>query len=289
MRMKKAGVIGLGNIGAGIASNLIGAGFGVVGHSRTPKEAFIKSGGVWANSVSELCRSADVIIHCLPSADALESVVDEELKSVRKGQVVIDISSYALHEKQNAADRLTEVGAVMLDCEVSGLPKMVADRTAVIFQSGDKAVVDSVEEVFAAITERCYYLGVFGTATRMKLFANAMVAVHNLMGAEILNLAQKSGVDPSVVTEVLKNSAGGSVTFSNKAPIMLSREFTDGAGPFRNMFHYLPRVKELAGESGAATPLIDTALKYYQQAESEGREDQDIAAIIEIIESEKQP
>jgi 3-hydroxyisobutyrate dehydrogenase-like beta-hydroxyacid dehydrogenase len=285
--VRKVGVIGLGNIGLEIASKLMTAGFNVTGHSRSPKNELVKQGLTWADSVDTLCQAADVIIHCLPSASVLESVVTKELPSVKPGQIVIDISSYDLQDKENAAKRLAASGVVMLDCEVSGLPSMLANGTATIFQSGDRAAVNSLEEVFAAISQKCFYLGEFGTATTMKLFANAMVAVHNLMGAEILNLAAQSGVDPTAVFDILKNSAGGSTTFTNKAPIMLSREFTDGAGPFRNMFHYMSRVKALADESGASTPLIDTTLQYFQQAEVEGRGDQDIAAIIELLENEK--
>lgn len=285
--MKKVGVIGLGNIGFEVASKLIAAGFTVIGYSPSPKDELVQQGLAWADSVETLCEATDTIIHCLPSASVLESVVTKELTSVKPGQIVVDISSYDLQDKENAAQRLAVSGVVMLDCEVSGLPSMLSNGTATIFQSGDKAAVDSLEEIFTAISHKCFYLGEFGTATTMKLFANAMVAVHNLMGAEILNLAARSDVDPEAVFDILKNSAGGSTTFSNKAPIMLSREFADGAGPFRNMFHYMSRVKALADESGAATPLIDTTLKYFQQAEVEGRGDQDIAAIIELLESEK--
>ena len=285
--MKKIGVIGLGNIGARMAGNLIQAGFEVSGFDVVRNASFIEQGGSWSESVGVLCESADVIIHSLPSESALNSTVDHEMSSVRDGQIVIDLSSYPLPVKKNAASRLAEVGVVMLDCEISGLPKMVTDRTAVIFQSGNKAVVDSVENVFAGFAEKYFYLGEFGNATKIKLLANAMVFVHKLMAAEILNLAGKADLDPELVFNVLKNSAAGSTTFTNKAPIMLSREFTDGAGPFRHMFHYLPAASELAGESGAVTPLIKTALEYCLRAESEGRHDEDIAAMIELIESEE--
>ena len=268
-----------------LASNLIRSGFEVVGHSRTKKEEFLQEGGIWADSVQSLARSADVIIHSLPSVEVLAATVDRELEVVRRGQIVIDLSSYPVKDKMAQASRLARREVVMLDCEISGLPNMVADRTAVIFQSGDKAAVDSAEDVFAAMADRIFYLGEFGVATKMKLLANAMVFVHNMMGAEILNLAGRAGVDPKLAFEILKNSAGGSSTFSNKAPIMLSRDFDDGAGPFRHMFHFLKRVSDLAEESGAATPLIATAQVFCRQAEAEGRHDQDIAAMIELLEN----
>ncbi|MFT6286581.1 MAG: 3-hydroxyisobutyrate dehydrogenase-like beta-hydroxyacid dehydrogenase [Alcanivorax sp.] len=282
--MKRVGVIGLGNIGSKIAANLIEAGFDVVGFDLARNESFIEQGGQWAESVQALAQSVDVIVHSLPAVSVLVSTVDKLLEVVKEGQVVIELSSYPLQDKQAQAQRLAARGVIMLDCEISGLPVMVANRTAVIFQAGDKNVVDSVADVFSGLTETYFYLGKFGTATKMKLLANAMVCVHNMMSAEILNLASRAGMDTELVFNTLKNSAAGSATFTNKAPIMLSRDFDHGAGPFGHMFHYLARVGDLADECGATTPLISEATKYYQKAEAEQRHTQDIAALIEIME-----
>jgi putative dehydrogenase len=282
--MKKVGVVGLGNIGSKAAVNLLEAGFDVVGFDLVRNEPFIEKGGEWAESVQDLAQSVDVLVHSLPTAAVLINTVDQILEVAREGQVVIEISSYPLQEKQAQAQRLAEKGVTMLDCEISGLPVMVANRTAVIFQSGDRDVVDSVADIFSGLTEKYFYLGEFGTATKMKLLANAMVCVHNMVGAEILNLASRAGMDTNLVFNTLKNSAAGSATFANKAPIMLSRDFEVGAGPFGHMFHYLARVGELAEECGANTPLISEAKKYYQKAEAEQRHNQDIAALIEILE-----
>ena len=174
----------------------------------------------------------------------------------------------------------------MLDCEISGLPFMVADRTATIFQSGDQATLVSVQEVFEAMTNKRVNLGEFGAATKMKLLANMMVAIHNSVAGEVLNLARKAGIDPDEAIGALSKSAAGSVTFSNKAPLMVSGEFESGAGPFRHMFSYLRRVSALAKDVGASTPLLDTVHRYYETAEAEGRADQDIAAIIDMLEAE---
>ena len=174
----------------------------------------------------------------------------------------------------------------MLDCEISGLPFMVENRSATIFQSGDQATIESIQVVFEAMTNKRVNLGEFGAATKMKLLANMMVAIHNSVAGEVLNLAQKADIDLDEAIKALSKSAAGSVTFSNKAPIMITREFESGAGPFRHMFNYLHRVSELAKDVGASTPLLDTIHQYYEKAEAEGRADQDIAAIIEILEEE---
>ena len=285
--MKKTiGSIGLGNIGEPMALNLIQSGYSVLGFDVVEKPAFVAAGGFQVKSVAEVGEKTEVIVQSLPTVQALEKTVDGLIEFGRSGQVIIEISSYPLKDKKLQASRLAEQGITMLDCEISGLPFMVTDRTATIFQSGDQATLESVQEVFEAMTNKRVSLGKFGAATKMKLLANMMVAIHNSVAGEVLNLARKAGIDPDTAIGALSKSAAGSVTFSNKAPVMVSGEFESGAGPFRHMFSYLRRVSALAKDVGASTPLLDTVHRYYETAEAEGRADQDIAAIIEMLEAE---
>ena len=285
--MKKTiGSIGLGNIGEPMALNLLQSGYSVIGFDVVEKPAFVAAGGLLAKTVAEVSKQTNLIVQSLPTVQALETTVDELIEFGRSGQVIIEISSYPLTNKKLQASRLAKHGITMLDCEISGLPFMVADRSATIFQSGDQATIESAQTVFEAMTNKRVNLGEFGAATKMKLLANMMVAIHNSVAGEVLNLAKKADIDPDEAIGALSKSAAGSVTFSNKAPIMISREFESGAGPFRHMFSYLRRVSALAKDVGASTPLLDTIHRYYETAETEGRADQDIAAIIEMLEAE---
>jgi 3-hydroxyisobutyrate dehydrogenase-like beta-hydroxyacid dehydrogenase len=277
------GFIGLGNVGLPAATNLLRAGFKVWGFDIKPNAAFAQAGGKFVPDVAMLA-SMEVIVQSLPSTAALIQTVDALLPLARPGQVLIDISSYPLHVKLEQAQRLGAHGMVMLDCEVSGLPIQVENREAVLFTAGSRATVESVADVFRGITERHFYLGEFGAATNMKLIANAMVCVHNLMAAEALNLGVRIGLDPAQMVEVLGPSAAGSTTFVNKAPLMARRDFAQGRGPFRHMFGYLQRAKGLASTANVQTPLLDTAKRVYAVAEAQGRHDQDIAAVIEVLE-----
>jgi len=285
--MKKIiGSIGLGNIGEPMAINLIQSGYSVIGFDVIEKPKFVSAGGLQAKTIEELSKQTDLIVQSLPTVQALETTVDELIEFGRSGQIIIELSSYPLKNKKLQAARLAERGITMLDCEISGLPFMVKDRSATIFQSGDQATIESTQVVFEAMTNKRINLGTFGAATKMKLLANMMVAIHNSVAGEVLNLAQKADIDLDEAIEALSKSAAGSVTFSNKAPIMITREFESGAGPFRHMFNYLRRVSGLAKDVGASTPLLDTIHQYYEKAEAEGRADQDIAAIIEMLEEE---
>lgn len=277
------GFVGLGNIGLPMTMNLLSRGYRVIGHDLRPCAAMEVAGGVFATELGPLAE-APVLVFSLPSTEALTATVDALLPLLRPGQVVIDLGSNPIDHKRAQAQRLAERGVTMLDCEVSGLPLQVTNRTAVIFKAGDEAAIRAVEPIFDALAERHFYLGDFGSATKMKLIANAMVCVNNLMAAEALHLGQQAGLDPSLMVQVLGPSAAGSVTFLNKAPLMLSRAFENGRGPFRHMFGYLARATELSIQAKVATPLLDATRRVYEKAKAQGRHDQDIAAIIEVVE-----
>jgi 3-hydroxyisobutyrate dehydrogenase-like beta-hydroxyacid dehydrogenase len=284
--MMKIGFIGLGNIGRPASLNLVSAGYDVVGYDIKPNTALVEAGGRMAASLAEIAE-CDVVVQSLPSPVALTLTVDGLLPHLAAGRVVIDISSYPLEAKEQAAGRFTDAGVVMLDCEISGLPFQVAEQKAVLFVSGDRQAIADYGAVFDALAGCHFVLGDFGAATKTKLIANFMVCAHNLIGAEALNLGRAAGLDPAQMIEVLKPSAAGSMTFANKSHLMVSRDFEAGAGPFRYMFGYLDRALELAQANGVgeATPILRRVREIYAIAEREQRHDQDIAGIIEVIEN----
>ena len=280
------GFVGLGKVGVPMAINLLRTGSTVLGYSRRPSPEFEAAGGLPAGSMREVAESCAVIVQSLPNVEALAMSVDALVAHARPGTLLIETSSYDLSIKTQQAQRLADAGHCMLDCEVSGLPPQVAVRRAVIFASGDQGQVARAVPVFQGITDLHFNLGPFGAATKMKLVANMLVAVHNLAAAEALHLGARAGLDPAQIMEVLGPSAAGSSTFTNKAPLMVSRQFGAGRGPFSHMFGCLERVARLAAGARAATPLLDCARTLYQAAESQGRHEQDIAAIIELVEAQ---
>lgn len=278
------GFVGLGNMGQPLSRNLLAAGYSVLGYDLKPNEAFAAAGGTQVATLAALAPARTVLLS-LPNAGVVRAAVDALLMQDGRDRLVIDLSSTALADKRAQADRLAAHGATMLDCEVSGLPAMAEQRRAVIFTAGDAAAVRRAGPLFDAMAEEHFLVGDFGAATRLKLIANTMVCVHNLMAAEALNLGARAGLSPELMVKVLGPSAAGSTTFRNKAPLMLARQFAKGKGPFRHMFGYLARAAELAAQHGADTPLLDATRAVYAQAEQQGRHDEDIAAMLEIIES----
>lgn len=292
MPARTIGMIGIGQIGLPIASNLTRAGFRVVGYRRSDSKAFEEHGGAALSSPAEVARAADIILLCLPSEEAQLDVLDRPdglLQALKPGQIVIDLSTYRRAFKLEQEKRLAARGARMLEVEVSGTPSMVAQRKAVLLIGGEPGLVDECADLLDAIAAERHYIGEFGSAVSMKLINNYLLTIHTLAAAEAMNLAARLGFDPARVVEVLKNGSGSSAMFAVRAPLMAARKFTPAPGPLRTLEKYLELAAEAAAEAGCATPLFSLCCDYFQRAAALGLRDEDIGAVLKLLETDSRP
>jgi 3-hydroxyisobutyrate dehydrogenase len=288
---QRVGLIGVGLMGLPIAVNLIKAGYEVVGYRRSDLREFVEAGGIAAESPQDVVRAADVVLECLPSAEAFAEVVSGPngiVHAVRPGQIVVNLSTSPLPVKLAQAEALAAHGAKMIEGEVSGLPSMIAAKKGVVYLAGDAQAVESIRPVVAAFADRSFHVGSFGCALKLKLIANHLVTVHAMAAGEAMALAAKSGLDPHLVAKVVSAGAGGSVQFEARAPMMAARRFEPVQGPFNTLAHYFPLMRDMARQANAITPLLDTAVRYFEHGiHVQGMGQQDIARIGEVLESFK--
>ena len=285
---RRLGLLGIGRMGLPMAVNLINEGFEVTGYSRAGMERFVAAGGKPAASAREAVRGQEFVITCLPgSADILRQVIDEILEALEPDAVLIETSTHPLEAKREAARRVEARGATFLECEISGVPPMVAARRCVFFISGgSRAAFERARPIFDAITTtEKRYLGELGTATKIKLANNLLTCVHIAAAAEVLSLGVKAGLRADDMLALFGAGAGSSVMFTQRGPLMARRKFDESEGPFATLSKLPPAIQALAQEVGAATPMLDAAAVLYKRALDEGRAEQDVAAMIEIIES----
>ena len=146
--METVGFVGVGKIGMPICENLIKSGYRVLGYRRGSLADFEKFGGVPAKSPAEIGRQCDVVFSCVPTVDAIDQVVngpDGLIHSARAGQVIVELGSHPIPDKQKHVAPLAAKGAAYLDGEVSGTPGMVAARKGVIYLGGDAAAAKKIE------------------------------------------------------------------------------------------------------------------------------------------------
>ena len=196
--METVGFVGVGKIGLPISENLIKSGYRVLGYRRGSLEEFEKAGGIRARSPADIAAEADIVFSCLPSSDALNQVVQGPqglAEAARPGQVVVELGSHPVPDKERQVAPLAAKGAAFLDGEVSGTPGMVSARKAVIYLAGDTEAAKKAERVVGGFADSCLYFGKFGAASRVKLVNNLLVAINIAATAEAMALGLKAGVD----------------------------------------------------------------------------------------------
>jgi 3-hydroxyisobutyrate dehydrogenase len=284
--METVGFIGVGKIGLPISENLIKSGYRVLGYRRSSLADFEKIGGVPARSPAEIGEQTDIVFSCLPSSEALEDVVQGPnglAKSARSGQIIIELGSHPVPDKQRHVAPLAAKGAAFLDGEVSGTPGMVAARKAVIYLAGDKDAAGRAERVIGGFADSCLYFGPFGAASRVKLVNNLLVAINIAATAEAMALGLKAGVDVDLMIKAIATGSGGSTQFGIRAPWMAQRRFLPAQGTVPGLQHYFGMIGDFADSVGVATPMLDRATELYEKFIEMGLAEQDGAAMVDVI------
>jgi 3-hydroxyisobutyrate dehydrogenase len=166
-------------------------------------------------------------------------------------------------------------------------PAEVSAQTDIVFTCLPDAA--ALEEVMRGphglvASALCMHLGAFGSATKVKLVNNLLVALHIAGTAQAMAIGLKTGVDPGVLIKAVAQGSGGSTQFAIRAPWMAERRFMPQQGAAAVLGHYLEGCKALAHEVGVPTPLLDCLVDVYERA-TPGIGDRDVAAIIEFFEA----
>lgn len=284
--METVGLIGVGKIGLPIAENLIKSGYRVLGYRRSSLDEFEQIGGIAARSPADVGAVADIVLTCLPSAEALDDVVLGKaglVHTARPGQIVVELGSHLVPDKERQIAPLAAKGADFLDGEVGGTPGMVRARKAVVYLAGDAEAARKAEQVVRGFSDIVHYFGAFGAASKVKLINNLLVAVHIAASAEAMALALKAGVDVELMIKAVAAGSGGSTQFGIRAPWMAQRRFLPAQGTTTGLAHYFELIGDMADRVGAATPLLDRAVELYQRCIDMGLGEHDNAIMVDVI------
>lgn len=287
--MQTIGFVGVGKIGLPISENLIKSGYRVLGYRRSSLAEFEKIGGVPAKSPAEIGAQADIVFSCVPTTEAMDEVISGPqglIHSARPGQIIAELGSHPVPEKQKHVATLAAKGAAFIDGEVSGTPGMVAARKAVIYLGGDAEACKRLEPTIKGFADMCLYFGPFGAATKVKLVNNLLVAINIAATAEAMALGLKAGVDVDLMIKAIASGSGGSTQFGIRAPWMAQRRFQPVQGQAALLFHYFDMIEQWANETDTATPLLDRAIELYRKCCDMGLgESHDVAVMIDVINS----
>jgi 3-hydroxyisobutyrate dehydrogenase-like beta-hydroxyacid dehydrogenase len=210
----KVGFIGLGTMGAHMASSVQQGGYGLVVHdlNRAAAAKHLSAGAKWAASPRSLADQTEVIFSSLPEPGDVEAVAlgpDGILAGIKPGTAYFDLSTNAPSVVKKIEAAFANKGAHMLDAPVSGGPLGAQTRKLAIWVGGEEPQFRKHKPVLDAIGDQARYIGPIGTATIAKL-------VHNMSGyaivcalAETFSLGVKAGVEPLALWEAVRQGAAG--------------------------------------------------------------------------------
>jgi putative dehydrogenase len=287
---KRVGVVGIGIMGTAMMRNLARAGFEVVGYDvAAPAMARLaEAGGIAAVSPRDVAEKAEILITSLPNVDAFEQVMAGQggiASSNGTGQIVIECSTLPIEVKARGEAQLAAQGKILLDCPVSGTGAQAARMDLVVFASGDEAAFERCREVLAGMSRAQKYVGAFGNGSRMKFIANHLVTIHNLAAAEAIVLGEMAGLDPTLVFDVIADSAGSSRMFQIRGPMMVAGQYDEPTATMTTHLKDLDIIGKFAADLHCPTPLFTAAAQFYYAGVAQGRGGQDTGAVCAVLEN----
>ena len=282
---KTVGIVGLGIMGSAIARNLVERGWRVIGFDIDAARCaeLARAGVAIADDAGQVARDAPIIMTSLPSSRRGRGCRAAIADSGQPPRIVVELSTLTIADKLRFEAILKQAGHIALDCPLSGTGAQAMNRDLVVYASGDSAAIARCADLFADFAKQSADLGAYGNGSRMKFVANHLVAIHNVATAEAMVLAQRAGLDPKMVVEMVGPGAGGSRMFQMRAPMMVEGVYEPATMKVSTWKKDMAIIAEFADDVGCATPLFTLTQPVYAQAMAMGLGEQDTASVFEVL------
>jgi 2-hydroxy-3-oxopropionate reductase len=285
---QRIGYIGLGLMGKPIARNLLKAGFPLTVHnrSRPPVDELVAEGAEGASTPREVAEVSDVVFTNLPDSPDVETVVLGSkgiLEGSRPGMIFVDNSTIKPETSRMIATKLEDVGVAALDAPVSGGDIGAQAGTLAIMVGGPREAFDTALPIFQAMGKTITYVGGSGAGQVAKACNQIMVAAQMVATAELILLAQRSGVDPRRVVDAIRGGAAQCWTLDVKPQRLFAGDRQPGFKAHM-MYKDLGIVLDTARAYGMPLPATAVAMQLYEAMLQIGMRDLDNSAVIGVLE-----
>jgi 3-hydroxyisobutyrate dehydrogenase len=282
------GFIGLGIMGASMASNLQAAGHALSVHDirRSAAERHLAAGATWKDTPRQLAESVDAVFTSLPGPPEVESVAlgaDGLIHGMRRGTAFFDLStnSPALIRRLHAAFK--EKGVDVLDAPVSGGPVGARTRKLAIWVGGDRALFDRYKPLLDAMGDQPYYVGPIGAGAVAKLVHNCTSFAVRAVLAETFSMGVKAGVEPLALWKAVRQGATGRRrTFDTLMDKFLPGVYDPPSFALRLGHKDVSLATALGREVGVPMRMANLALEEITEALNRGWGDQDSSSFMRL-------
>jgi 3-hydroxyisobutyrate dehydrogenase len=260
MDIETIGVVGLGNMGLGMASTLAAKGFAVLGFDisearRQPAEA---AGVTFVASLAEVLHRSDALVFSLPMAKDVEAVVTAEgglLSRNDRSVIVIDTSTSDPATTRRLSARLAATGHALLDAPVSGGPSGAAQGTLTMMVGGAAGDFARALPILEAMSSRAIHVGPSGAGNIAKLVNNLLVAAHLVTTGEAMRLSEAAGLSAEEALKVVNTATGRSAISEVMMPRWIVPGTFDSGFSAGLMRKDVRLALEMAAETGTDIPL----------------------------------
>jgi 3-hydroxyisobutyrate dehydrogenase len=284
----RAGLVGLGAMGRGMAASLRRGGHEVHVHDVRAEamHEFTREGGTACASPAELARACEVVISVVVNAEQTEAVLfgpHGAAEAMQPGSVFVMCSTVDPNWSVALEKRLEPRGVLYLDAPISGGAARAAAGEITMMTSGRPEAYAKCEGVLGSMAARVYRLGErAGPGSTVKIVNQLLAGVHIAAAAEAMALGIRAGADPAALYDVITHSAGNSWMFENRMAHVLAGDYTP-LSAVDIFVKDLGLVLDTARARKFPLPLAATAHQMFMQASSAGHGREDDAAVIKIF------
>lgn len=286
---ERVAVVGMGQMGSGMAGHLKEAGYEIAGYDIDPEltSRLAAAGFRMAASIREALAGSGIVLSSLPDPEAVRAAwlgADGIVAHAGNGSLCIELSTIDPHTMREVGQAALGRGLAVLDCPVSGSPAEARGGKLILIVGGERSDVERAEPLMRLLGTDWKYTGGVGTAKVVKIVNNMMSMGNVLIAAEAFALGVAAGVEPDRLYEVLSVSGGRSHHFTKRFPKALKGDFTPG-------FKMELGEKDLAlgielGRSlSLPTPAASAVRELYAVALAEGFRGQDIVALLAMYQA----
>ncbi|PTT98235.1 2-hydroxy-3-oxopropionate reductase, partial [Pseudomonas sp. HMWF031] len=235
---------------------------------------------------AELCQHADVVMLCLADTSVVREVVFGAagvVEGAKKGQLLVDFSSLEpTATREMASELVSKTGMGWLDAPVSGGVVGAEAGSLAIMVGGDAANLERVKPVLLSLGQRVTHMGAVGAGQVTKACNQMIVACNALVIAEVVALAERSGVDASLIAEALAGGFADSKPLQILGPQMADSRFEPVKWHVRTLLKDLDTAVKFSREQGSATPISGLAAQLMRLHGSQGFLEKDPATLVQL-------
>ena len=286
---RKIGMVGIGMMGHGIASNLLKHDHAVTLFEHAgnqPVEDLKARGAVGAGSLQELAARSEIVILVLTGSPQVEAVLTGAggvLKGLRPGSVVIDCSTAIPSSTVRMAQAVQAAGSRFLDSPMTRTPKEAAEGRLNLLVGGDADLLQECRAVLECFAENITHVGPVGAGHSMKLLHNYVSLGMVTLLAEAGACAARNGVAPAAFVDVLAKGGGGGIALERIKPYLLAQNPSGLRFSIANARTDLDYYNAMASDAGSPKDLAAAVLRTLQDAVAQGKGESFVPELVSIL------